>query len=771
MTCFIKFKIYPFYIFLSGYIFYWAQGQHIDIGVLQNLSENNQKWLQLNSIPEFARLLQYPPYVYHSSEYATDPLSLANIDTKNRFGNLSIDLAVDGKCSDDLIQILSNLKSQWALDMLDSDGKLSSGIFRGALIWPGHYSECLNVYAPLDENGHGDFHGQYCVSSWSLNFGKKFSNLPLSVGLCVPDSCSADHIKTALKNSSHILDMPFLKHLKSYLTLNSIVCKTGARSLDAPSIIYLTIVSVFVILTVFGSCITLFDYWKIAKTESGTLSRHIAETQNYGALLTSDSCINDTVDPENQISKQQTEAACEKEISSDKISPYNDLELRPVISHTQQPVPVLKRILLCFSIFTNGKKILDTKSVDGQMLSIHGIRFLSLTWVILGHTYISAVSIIGNKLDVLKDMDTFAFQMLLQAPFSVDSFFLLSGFLVTYLFLKQVSKKNGKISWLYYYIHRIWRLTPSYIIAVFFYMLIFKYLGSGPFWNDANCDASRSTWWKYFLYIHNFIPIHQMCLGWSWYLANDMQFYIISPLFLYPLWKWPVAGFTVIASFLIATWTTTGVMSYSYDLIPMFVGVTQTKDFAAYEKRMWDSFDLIYDKPYCRIAPYLIGVILGYILHRTADRKNFLKWWQQLIGWLIAAACSVSVVFGLYHVEMSRTEALFYNAFCRSAYSVGLAWLIYVCETGHGGFLTKLLSWKLWIPLSRLTYCAYLVHPMLIHGYYQSYQKAFHFTELVAVTNFMGFLLMSYGLAFAFSLVFESPFMNLEKLIIKRKTV
>lgn len=42
--------------------------------------------------------------------------------------------------------------------------------------------------------------------------------------------------------------------------------------------------------------------------------------------------------------------------------------------------------------------------------------------------------------------------------------------------------------------------------------------------------------------------------------------------------------------------------------------------------RMWHSFDLIYDKPYCRIAPYIIGSVLGYILYKTGDRRNFLNW-------------------------------------------------------------------------------------------------------------------------------------------------
>ncbi|GIY74671.1 nose resistant to fluoxetine protein 6 [Caerostris extrusa] len=348
--------------------------------------------------------------------------------------------------------------------------------------------------------------------------------------------------------------------------------------------------------------------------------------------------------------------------------------------------PIMKRILLCFSAIENGQKILNTNTSEGQLRSVHGIRFLSLTWVILGHTYISSMNMIGNRIDVLKEIDSVPFQVLLQAPFAVDSFFLLGGFLLAYLFLKEADKKSGKISWLFFYIHRLWRITPAYMVVVFFYIFVFKYVGSGPFWDDNHCDDARTSWWKYLLYINNFIPINKMCIGWSWYLANDMQFYLISPLFLYPLWRWPRVGFSILALTLISTWTATGVLSYKYDLIPMFVGATHAKDFNAYAEKMWNSFDLIYDKPYCRIAPYIIGIILGFILNRINKRKNFMNWWQQTLGWTVAAFCSLSVVFGLYHVQMDRLTAAFYNALCRSSFSIGLAWIIFVCETGHGSF-------------------------------------------------------------------------------------
>lgn len=32
------------------------------------------------------------------------------------------------------------------------------------------------------------------------------------------------------------------------------------------------------------------------------------------------------------------------------------------------------------------------------------------------------------------------------------------------------------------------------------------------------------------------------CMGETWYLSNDIQMYIMSPLFIYPLWRWHKRG-------------------------------------------------------------------------------------------------------------------------------------------------------------------------------------------------------------------------------------
>ncbi|KAK6047974.1 hypothetical protein COOONC_14521 [Cooperia oncophora] len=45
------------------------------------------------------------------------------------------------------------------------------------------------------------------------------------------------------------------------------------------------------------------------------------------------------------------------------------------------------RIILSYSVYTNGLEILRTSKKDGEVNCLHGVRFLSMCWIILGHTY------------------------------------------------------------------------------------------------------------------------------------------------------------------------------------------------------------------------------------------------------------------------------------------------------------------------------------------------------------------------------------------------
>jgi hypothetical protein len=53
------------------------------------------------------------------------------------------------------------------------------------------------------------------------------------------------------------------------------------------------------------------------------------------------------------------------------------------------------KIIRSFSFYTNAKKVFNTSKSDDQLNCLHAIRFLSLAWVILGHTFAFGVTMTG----------------------------------------------------------------------------------------------------------------------------------------------------------------------------------------------------------------------------------------------------------------------------------------------------------------------------------------------------------------------------------------
>ena len=61
----------------------------------------------------------------------------------------------------------------------------------------------------------------------------------------------------------------------------------------------------------------------------------------------------------------------------------------------------------------------------------------------------------------------------------------------------------------------------------------------------AGYENCKKNWWTDLLYINNLNPwkmLTEPCVGQSWYLANDMQMFIVAPLFIVALFYKPLIG-------------------------------------------------------------------------------------------------------------------------------------------------------------------------------------------------------------------------------------
>ena len=107
-----------------------------------------------------------------------------------------------------------------------------------------------------------------------------------------------------------------------------------------------------------------------------------------------------------------------------------------------------------------------------------------------------------------------------------------------------------------------------------------------------------------------------------------------------------------------------------------------------------------------------------------------------------------------------------------------------MCQ-GYGGLVNDFLSWSAFAPLSRLTYCCYLIHleilPMFsfsVLTYPNDVSMIYHMLNLISASNysqltllnivnyFIGCLTISLCAAAIFVLAFETPFTRVEKILV-----
>ncbi|KAH8274711.1 hypothetical protein KR026_001879, partial [Drosophila bipectinata] len=613
----------------------------------------------------------------------------------------------DAKCIADIALLSQDLKATklWALKVIDSWGSLPSGIFTGNLIDLGNYDECLGINHAVTSSH--SIKGKYCLSRVPLapNISPVLS---LKTAVCFPASCSAAIMDTMLRKLFQTL-LNFELDQEVHLVRED-SCQTSEReSLDGLTICIIVILSILATLTFVA---TIYDYFYHGQ------SKYSRNFPMRGTQL------------------------------------YKKFNIFP---------DTLNPVVKAFSARANCRflfQIVETESNPNVIDCLHGIRCLSFIWVVFGHDYLVYLfSPNMNYIDVHWWRKS-AYSMLLQhAAYSVDTFFFLSGLLLVLIALRSMEKTNGKLNIPLMYLHRYLRLTPVLAVAVLVYMKILPRMGDGPLYGKVSFDEysiCESTWAWTLLYVQNYAT-HDICLGHSWYLAVDMQLYILSPLILIALYKWGKKGVAgiVVAMLLLAA------CLFSMMVINNISLITETED----------AMKKIYFSTHTRASPYLIGVVFGYFLHVKRGKSFKLNWMAVILGWALSWALLLCCIFGVFAQQKnfetpSTLEEAFYLTFTRIAWPLGLCWVVFACMHGYGGIANSILSSPLWQPLSRLSYSAYIFHMFIESLNAGLVRSNTYFSDYQVMLRFWGDFGFTILLAFAVFIIIEAPFGNLEKIFL-----
>ncbi len=164
--------------------------------------------------------------------------------------------------------------------------------------------------------------------------------------------------------------------------------------------------------------------------------------------------------------------------------------------------------------------------------ALDGLRMVAVLTVILNHVGYAAVP----------------------ADLGVSIFFVLSGFLITWLLLKE-KERTGAISLKSFYLRRLFRLLPAYY--VFLAIVLTNYFGRSHGDVHPRTDIILPSLLYYANYFNAFHDHPPTPISHTWSLAVEEQFYLLWPLafsFFMARGRPAVLRFLVVSILLVASW-------------------------------------------------------------------------------------------------------------------------------------------------------------------------------------------------------------------------
>ncbi|KAH8347525.1 hypothetical protein KR059_012047, partial [Drosophila kikkawai] len=448
----------------------------------------------------------------------------------------------------------------------------------------------------------------------------------------------------------------------------------------------------------------------------------------------------------------------------------------------QSEVPIIVKV---FSARANSRalfRITQSKSNPNVIECLHGIRCMSLFWVIIGHQYgANILSACINILQMITWLKLPYSNLIVHGGFAVDSFLFLGGLLVALVALRSMEKNQGKINVLLMYLHRLIRILPILATAILVYTKLMTAVADGPLMKSGYTGKSdcETGWYWTLLFVNNYTSAK--CLSHSWYLSVDMQLFILSPILLISLYKWgkkaAAAIFVLIVLLSGCLFATMMVNDYTMQL--MSGGADGTQE--------------LYNATHTHATPWLIGFLFGYFLYLNRGKQFQLSWVVVCVGWVLCLAMIFTSIFALYPSTQSGSPPLstlaesFYYTLTRVGWPLALCWVVFACMQGYGGLANSFLSSPLWLPLSKLSYSAFIWHLFIMeinartirtNTYFSDYQMVGYLVQvleswiLISILQMLkfwstlGFTLL---LSYLMYLVIEAPFGGLDNFLRPQK--
>lgn len=358
--------------------------------------------------------------------------------------------------------------------------------------------------------------------------------------------------------------------------------------------------------------------------------------------------------------------------------------------------------------------------------NLDGLRFIGAFMVFLFHAFTINREVWG----VFFESAPFVWMRKLTSigHYGVNLFFVLSGFLITYLMLKEL-KERGKIHVGFFLVRRILRLWPLYFVIVLFGFFIFPHLPFGI--------QTVHEFWRYGLFLSNFDEIINGSrdainfLTATWSVSIEEQFYISWAL---------VIGFF--------QWKT--IRSFRVFFLVIIAGSFAFRWYYAANP------ELLYYHTLSVISDMAIGGLLATIVFKTPS----IPWIENLSVWLIVGIYLLGIGFLFVPHKLLPGKLISLERLISGLFFAFV--LLEQLQAKHSFFKADRIPY--FQRAGKLTYGFYLFHCLLIFYLCKTFeslnwtQQAGYFILYFVLLLFLNSLLSIISYRY-----FEKPLLNLKR--------
>ena len=345
---------------------------------------------------------------------------------------------------------------------------------------------------------------------------------------------------------------------------------------------------------------------------------------------------------------------------------------------------------------------MDTKAVKtGYLPELDGIRAIAILMVIAVHAHVPFAS--GGFI-------------------GVDLFFVLSGYLITSILLKEYNK-TGIIDFKRFYWRRGLRLLPALtvLLTLFIAFGLFFQLDMSILIRDVTIVFFYAASWSRALY-----NIPPDWLGHTWSLSIEEQFYFLWPMILLKLSKFNFKRIVVFLSTIAFA-----VSIYRYVLLYYNVSTD----------RIYFGFDT-------RIDTILFGCILAYLLSYNSSVIAFMS--RKII---LSMATAVSIAFMLFIFTSFNGQMIFFYSYGLMLTAISSAIIILHVLVNSNGMLSQFLRFPPFVYTGKISYGLYIWH-WPIFNYLHAH------TQLQTVIKIVIGVILSYVVATLSYFIIERPLLK-----------